>query len=584
MILQVLNQYYETLCARGDLSVPGWNDGFKVSLGMDLSEEGKLLRIIDLREEQQRGKNTVLLPRLMRVPAHPTRTNGVFANFLCDHSGYMLGIDPKGKPDRAMMYYAANKNLHEKLLSNAKCKAAKAILAFFKNWVPEEAAEHPAVEPYLEMLLKGSNLIFCYEGEPVTAEPEIQDAWQDHYDKPDPYAPKGQCLITGQIAPIASPHPFIKGVKGAKASGAAISSFNAPSFCSYGHEQNYNAPVSERAAFAYTTALNTLIADRKHSRLVGDTTVVCWAEHGDPAYQEAFTAAMFGSNEDGSEGVLAAFLSRLAKGGHMNWDGVDLDENEHFYILGLAPNASRLAVRFFLKDGFGTLLRNIKKHYEDMAIIAPAYDPRSYISLWGLLSETVNQKANDKSPSPKMAGEVLRSILTGAPYPVSLLNGVQLRIRAEHDITRGRAAIIKAYYLRSNIPFPKEVLTLEGNKNSTNIPYTLGRLFSVYEQIQERAYPNINASVKDKYFNSASCTPATIMPILGNLAQKHLRVIRRTYPGTAIYFERILGEYSKIIGESYPTRLTLAEQGAFQLGYYFENQERYTPKEKKEED
>lgn len=581
MLLQALNQYYETLCARGVLSVPGWNDGFKVTFGLDLSDEGEIVRIIDFREEQIRGKKTVVTPRLMRVPAHPTRTSGVLANFLCDNSGYMLGVDGKGRADKALQCFTANKSLHEKILSSVKCKPAQAILAFFRNWHPEDAEEHPLVPLYMETLLKGVNLIFCYEGEPVSENEDIQNAWQKHYDAPNPFAPKGQCLITGQIGPIAPIHPMIKGVKGAQSTGAALSSFNCPSFCSYGHEQNFNAPVSERAAFAYTTALNTLLSDRNHCKVIGDTTIVCWAEHGDPAYQDAYMTSMFGDPEDGADDALASFLSKLAKGEHMEWDGTELDESEHLYVLGLSPNAARLSVRFFLKDNFGSLLRNIQKHYEDIAIVAPAFDPRQYISLWGLLFETVNQKASDKSPSSQMAGEVFRAILSGAPYPASLLNGVQQRIRAEQRITRGRAAIIKAYYSRANIPFPKEVLTMEGNKNSTNIPYTLGRLFSVYEQIQERAYPNINASIKDKYFNSASCTPAAIMPTIGNLAQKHLRVIRRSSPGAAVYFEKMLGEYSGIIGQSYPTRLSLAEQGAFQLGYYFENQERYTPKANK---
>lgn len=578
MILQALNQYYETLCARGELSVPGWNDSFKVTFGLDLSESGEIVRVIDLREEKTMGKKAVVVPKLMRVPAHPTRTSGILANFLCDNATYMLGIDAKGKGNKALQCFVANRSLHEKILSAVNEPAAQAILAFFRNWEPEESEHHPLLIPYWETLLKGVNLIFCYEMKPVSEIEAIQDAWQDHFDAPNPFAVKYQCLVTGQAGPIAPIHPMIKGVKNAQSTGAALVSFNAPSFCSYGHEQNYNAPVSERAAFAYATALNTLLADYSHCRVIGDTTIVCWAEHGDPCYQEAYMGAMFGNAEQNMEGALADFLSKMAKGAPMDWKGIVLDENEHFYVLGLSPNASRLSVRFFLKDSFGALMRNVQKHYEDIAIVSPAYDSREYISLWGLLSAVINENSGKKTLSPHLSGDVLRSILMGTPYPVALLNGAQQRIRAEREITRGRAAIIKAYYSRANIPFPKEILKMQGSKDSTNIPYTLGRLFSVYEQIQERAYPNINTSIKDKYFNSASTAPATIMPLLGNLAQKHLRVIRRTSPGSAIYFERMLGEYCGIIGSGFPARLTLSEQGAFQLGYYFENQERYTPK------
>ena len=581
MILQALNQYYETLCAKGELSVPGWNDSFKVTFGLDLNDEGEIVRLIDLREETQKGKKTVITPKLMRVPAHPTRTSGTLANFLCDNSSYMLGVDGKGREDKALKCFAANKTLHEELLAAIENKAAKAILAFLQNWSPRDAESHPLLAPYWETLLKGANLIFYYEGTPVSEVEEIQDAWQNYFDTPNPFAVKSQCLITGNISPIAPIHPMIKGVKDAQPTGAALISFNAPAFCSYGHEQNYNAPISERAAFAYATALNTLLADRSHCKIIGDTTIVCWAEHGNENYQDAYMAAAFGESEPEKEDVLAAFLSSISKGDLFKWDGETLDEQEHFYILGLSPNAARLSVRFFYKDSFGNLIRNIQKHYEDTTIIAPAYDQYEHLPLWKLLSETVNEKSSNKAPSPQLPGAILRAILTGTPYPAALLNGVQQRIRADRKITRGRAAIIKAYYLRANIPFPKEVLTVEGNKGSTNIPYTLGRIFSVYEQIQNRAYPGINASIKDKYFNSASGTPATIMPVLGNLAQKHLRVIRRSSPGTAVYYEKMLGEYSRIIGETYPVRLSLPEQGAFQLGYYFENQERYTPKNAK---
>ena len=581
MILTALNQYYETLCARGELSVPGWNDGFKVSFGLDLSDTGEITRVIDLREEKELRKKKVITPRLMRVPSHPTRTSGTIANFLCDNSSYMLGIDADGINDKTTKCFTANRTLHEKLLSSVDHPAAQAILSFFQTWHPEDAEITPSLSTYWEKILSGVNLIFCYEGSPVSELECIQDAWQAYYDAPNPFALKGLCLITGDTGAIAATHPQIKGVKDAQPTGAALVSFNSPALCSYGHKQNFNAPISDRAAFAYTTALNTLLSDRAHCRVIGDTTLVCWAEHGDINYPDAYMAALFGSPETGPESALSAFFTQLSKGEPVEWVGNLLDENEHFYILGLSPNAARLSVRFFLEDSFGSVLRNIKKHYEDIAIVAPAYDPWDNLPLWKLLSETVNDKSMNKNPSPKLSGEVLRTILTGAPYPVSLLYGVQLRIRAEHNISRGQAAIIKAYYTRANTPFPKEVLTMEGNPASTNIPYTLGRLFSVYEQIQERALPGLNSTIKDKFFNSASGTPAAIFPILGNLSQKHLRKLRGTSRGSAIYFENMVGNLSRLIGENYPIRLSLPDQGAFQLGYYYENQERYKPKNNK---
>ena len=195
-----------------------------------------------------------------------------------------------------------------------------------------------------------------------------------------------------------------------------------------------------------------------------------------------------------------------------------------FYILGLSPNAARLSVRFFLRNTFGGFLENVQHHYDRLEIIRPANDSFDNIPLWKLLDETVNQNSRDKSPVPGMAGETLRAILNDTPYPATLLNGVFLRIRSEREITRGRAAILKAYYLKNPHPdIPKEVLTVSLNPACDDPAYVLGRLFSVYEAIQSAANPGINATIKDKYFNSAASIPATVFPILGNLAQKHLK-------------------------------------------------------------
>ncbi|MCD8322177.1 MAG: type I-C CRISPR-associated protein Cas8c/Csd1 [Oscillospiraceae bacterium] len=579
MILQALYQHYDTLCRQGKLSPPGWDAAFKVSFGLELSQDGELLDLLDLRATQLRGKKEILVPKLINVPAHKGRTVGISANFLCDNATYLLGVDEKGKPERAKQCFQACATLHHQLLDGVDSPAAKAILAFFDHWEPNKAAEHPCLASQWKDLMGNANLLFFYDLNEVIEDPAIRNAWQTYYDAVNPEAVQSQCLITGEIGPIAATHPPIKGVRGAQSSGAALVSFNASAFCSYGHEQNLNAPVSERAAFAYTAALNALLADQEHCRVIGDTTVVCWAEHGEAIYQNTAFAAMFGSDDGISDEDLSALLNKLVQGKWIDWDAYHLNPEEHFFFLGLAPNAARLSVRFFLRDSFGNFMKNIAKHYADTAILRPSYDKFEHLPLWKLLNETVNQNAQNKSPSPQLAGDTLRAILAGTPYPATLLYGANLRIRADCQVTRGRAAIIKGYYLRNpNIPFPREVLTMEGNPNSTSVPYTLGRLFSVLEQIQEAANPGLNATIKDKYFNSASATPAPIFTLLVNLAQKHLRVIRRTKPGMAVNFEKKIAEYAALIGESYPTRLTLPEQGAFQLGYYFETQNRYSKK------
>ena len=577
MILQALTEYYRTLENSGQISPLGWGEA-KVSYALCIGLEGALEQVVSLQTEQKKGKKTVLRPQIMRLPAPVKRTVGIVPNFLCDNASYLLGVDNKGKPQRTLECFLACKALHEELLDGVDSPAAQAVLAFFHTWQPEQAAGHPALADCWEELMAGGNLVFRHDGAFVHEDALVRRAWDDHY-RAEGDGPQMICLVTGEHGTVESTHPSVKNVYGAQSSGAALVSFNAPAFCSYGKEQNYNAPTSKYAAFAYTTALNHLLSDREHVYRMGDTTVVCWARCGGDVYQNMMGWMFFGQEPAYTLSDLQSALKGLCSGNAVELDGARLDPDMDFYILGISPNAARLSVRFFLRNSFGAFLRNAQAHQQRLEIVKPAYDKFDTIPMWKLLDETVNQNSRDKTPAPNMAGEVLRSVLTDTRYPATLLNGVALRIRAEHSVTRGRAAILKAYYLKNTHPdVPKEVLTVSLNPDSTNVPYNLGRLFSVLEAVQSSANPGINTTIKDKYFNSASATPAVVFPVLVNLAQKHLKKLDgglRTY-----YDKQITGLLSKL-GERYPSRLNLPQQGSFQLGYYHQAQSRFEKKEEK---
>lgn len=578
MILQALTEYYRTLENSGQISPLGWGEA-KVSYALCIGPEGALEQVVSLQTEQKKGKRTVLAPQIMRLPAPVKRTVGIVPNFLCDNASYLLGVDNKGKPQRTLECFLACKALHEELLDGVDSPAAQAVLAFFHTWQPEQAAGHSALADCWEELMAGGNLVFRHDGAFVHEDALVRRAWDDHY-RAEGDGPQMICLVTGEHGTVESTHPSVKNVYGAQSSGAALVSFNAPAFCSYGKEQNYNAPTSKYAAFAYTTALNHLLSDREHVYRMGDTTVVCWARCGGDVYQNMMGWIFFGQEPAYTLSDLQSALKGLCSGNAVELDGARLDPDMDFYILGISPNAARLSVRFFLRNSFGAFLRNAQAHQQRLEIVKPAYDKFDTIPMWKLLDETVNQNSRDKTPAPNMAGEVLRSVLTDTRYPATLLNGVALRIRAEHSVTRGRAAILKAYYLKNTHPdVPKEVLTVSLNPDSTNVPYNLGRLFSVLEAVQSRANPGINTTIKDKYFNSASATPAVVFPVLVNLAQKHLKKLDgglRTY-----YDKQITGLLSKL-GERYPSRLNLPQQGSFQLGYYHQTQSRFEKKEEKQ--
>ena len=580
MILQALTRYYEDLLAEGKISRPGWVTA-KVSYGLVLDEAGRLLQAVPLLTEVKKKNKKVLVSREMEVPAPVKRTAGVAANFLCDNSSYLLGADSKGKPERTADCFAAAKELHLKLLAEADSPAARAVKEFFESWDPQTASAHPALSEDWEEILKGGNLIFWFRGGAVTEDPAVREAWQRQYAAGDNGADEEICLVTGKRGPVARLHPSIKGVVGAQAMGASLVSFNAPSFCSYGHEQGMNAPTGEYAAQAYTTALNTLLADRGRVCRIGDTTVLFWAKGGGTGYQDCAWMSMFG-NVSGQEANyketdILSTLKDLSRGKSVDWDGERLDPDTRFYVLGLAPNAARLSVRFFWQNSFGTLARNVANHYERLEIVQPAFDKRPTLPVGALLRETVNLNARTPEPEPRLAGDLMLAILNDTPYPATLLYGVALRIRAERAVTRGRAAIIKAYYLKnSRDENLKEVMTMQLNDQTNYLPYLLGRLFSVLEAVQAAANPGINATIRDRYFNAASATPATVFPLLLNLAQKHLAKLDK---GQEVYYDKQITAICGMIGETLPARMNLPEQSAFQLGYYHETQKRYTKKE-----
>lgn len=585
MILASLVRYYEALAAAGTLDRPGWSP-VGVSYALELDEAGTLLQIIPLKIEQPQGKKTALRPQNLTVPSPIKRTVAILPNFLCDNSSYLLGVDNKGKPERSRDCFLAAQALHIGLLENLTSPAAQAVRNFFSSWQSESAAEHPLVAGVWDDLSKGANLVFWVDGGYAHRDAQIQASWQRQYDS-GPSEAAMQCLITGERSTPARLHPSIKGVRGAQSSGASLVSFNAPAFESFGREQGENAPVGGYAAFAYGAALNYLLSDRV--QYIGDTAVVAWAEGGEERYQNAFSAMFFSQKTDSiSNADLTDVIHKLASGKAVNWDGLPLNPENRFYVLGLAPNAARLSIRFFLQDSFGTFAANTQTHYDRLDILRPAYDKSEHLSLWNLLNETVNQNARDKSPSPQMAGDVLRAILTNTHYPATLYNGVQMRIRAEHEVTRGRAAIVKAYLLQNTAqsaayPSYEEVLSVKLNEESTYLPYVLGRMFSTLEAIQQQANPGINTTIKDKYFNSACSMPGSVFPLLINLAQKHLKKIKGDSMAFYVRLEKQLSALMNAIDTDYPAHLGLHDQGIFQLGYYHQTQKRYEKKQEGKE-
>lgn len=466
MILQALTRYYEALERRGEIARPGWAKT-KISYALCINESGELEQVIPLLEDAG-GKKPQ--PQQFDLPAPASRHGKVLKpNFMWDNAAYLMGVDKKKPLAETTEYFKESARYHAAIIAGNESPAARAILAFFERWDPAKAEEHPALKNEFSKVIQGANLLFRVNGEFVHKDARLRQAWQKYYDSDTGDGRIQQCLVSGNEETIARTHPDIRGI-GEKSS-ATLVGFNAPAFCSYGQEQSYNAPVGKHAAFAYTAALNHLLADRENVQRIGDTTVVCWSEDAKPGYRALSMAAVFGSQEKSlPEDDVRSAVKRLAHG--LPVEELDLKPDQPFYILGLSPNAARLAIRFFYRATFGELMKNINAHYERLEIVRR---PGGYetLPMWALLRETARpaQPGKQAQISPALDEAMAKAVFTGGLYPAALLEQTVLRIRAEREITRGKAAIIKAYYLRNPDPeCPKEVLTVALNEASQTRP------------------------------------------------------------------------------------------------------------------
>lgn len=581
MLLQSLVKLYEAWAEKGEIEKLGWNP-VKISYGISLNEEGNVDEIIHLKTNAPKGNKEI--PSLISLPMPVKRSVGVASNFLYDNVTYVFGYDNSNKPDRAKQCFDCFRSVGNKVLENSDDEFSTVIKKFlqkdyseFEN-LSDLLTELNCTETTVDDILnKGANLLLMPLGKFPTDSKAICESWNSYYEHSD--APKGVCLVTGKDDHIAKLHPVIKNIRGAQAAGASLVSFNATAFNSYGKENGYNAPVSEYTAFAYTSALNKLVSDNDHRIFAGDTTVVCWTEDGESAYQDVF-AGIFNSDDELKQKDLRNTIVSIVNGNEVKWEGIPLNPSNNFYILGISPNSARLSVRFFIQNTFGKVMENLLKNQQRMEMVKPGFEKFNYIPLWRILGETVNKKSRDKKCKPHLAGDVLNSIINDYNYPSTLYYGILGRISAEQNINWVKASVLKAYLLKNYDSKYKEEITVDYNENSNNKAYLLGVLFSNLEEIQNTANPGIKSTIRDRYFTAASSTPSRVFPILIDLAQNHIKKIPNV--GAKVNCQKMLTKTMAKLGDKFPNRLKLDEKGMFQLGYYQRTQERFTGKEDKE--
>lgn len=579
MILQALNGYYERMANDPESGMPPFGTSIEnISFSLVLAEDGTLRGVEDLREQE--GNN--LRPRKMPVPAAETRTSGVKANFLWDKAAYVFGADGDGCSEQNKLRFNAFRERVLTVGAEIADPGFSAVCSFLQTWDYAQAESViDRLQPWEDVC--SANLVFRLEGTPgfIHNRLPVQQEWLKHSQATEG-VPRVQCLVSGEKnAPQARVHTPIKGVRGGQTSGGYIVSFNATAFTSYGQDK---AAVGENSAFAYTTALNSLLTSKSRQKVhIGDTSVVFWAECASPA--EEFLADFFdppikAGDETGmvddqqTTGKIRGLLQAIRDGRRAMDIVPDLDETVQFYILGLSPNAARLSIRFWEANSLGTLLARIGRHFEQLAIVPQFDSDPEFPPLWRLLCQTATL-GKSENISPVLAGGMARSMLTGAPYPQSLLPVVLERIRAEQNVTYFRAALLKAFLTRNK----QMEVPVSLDPERKDHPYLLGRLFAVLEKAQEEAIPSANATIKDRYISSASATPGQVFHMLLKNLANHIAKLRKDPEkrGRAIHFENMAQEIITGFAD-FPSTLSAAQQGLFMIGYYHQRKDFFTKK------
>ncbi|ETA80089.1 type I-C CRISPR-associated protein Cas8c/Csd1 [Youngiibacter fragilis] len=583
MILLALKEYYDRKICDGSIAKDGWING-SIDFLIDLDEDGNATDISDLRELD--GKRYI--SKRLDVPnigkqALKHSNSGKDANFLWDNASFVLGLGEKGDSRLESMLAVI-----EEFSPDTTDIGVRSVKTFLEKGLRDRTHFHNILNhsEFGELFASGSpKLSFRVPAtgfRTVFDSPEVSEALVNVGQQSGTGESHiGTCLITGkQNCIIEATHSVTKGVWGAQTSGACVVSFNKDSFNSYNKIQSYNAPIGKTAASQYTKALNTLLESKKQTMHIGDTTAVFWSERKS-MFEDSFSLFFNEPDKDDPEKgteKIKELLSSFQTGTYSVDNGDD-----RFYILGLSPNAARVSIRFWHVGTIAEYSDRIRQYFEDFKIIKPASEPE-YYSIWRILVNTAVQDKSENIP-PNVAGDLVKSILEGTPYPETLLQAVLRRIRSDKDnrVKPVRAAIIKAYLNRyykfhTNTNYKEVSLSLDENQKSTG--YQLGRLFAILEKIQEEANPGTNTTIRERFYGSACSSPVTVFPNLMRLKNHHLA--KMDSKGKVVYFEQLLGNVIENLSD-FPSHLPLHQQGLFAVGYYHQRQDFFTKKSEKKE-
>ena len=608
MLIKALCDYYDILAEVGQVPPIGYSN-VKIDYLAALTPDGKIDDIIDWRlTENYREGNKIIenqVPRNVIMPKRtdPTKTE----SYIIEHrSLYLFGLNlkndiltPYDKTQKAIKSHKDFKEKNMEFLSGIDSPLANAYRKFIENWNPEEETENQ----FLLNLGKGyssSHFAFCLSGRPdllLHEDSGVKNKWEEHLQKETENRDNevvSQCAITGKNETIARIHGKIKGIAGGMSSGGTLIGFNNPSDESYGNEQSYNSNISQKAAVKYVEALNFLLADKNHKTVLDDTTVLFWAVSKEKKYSDLFSALISGSSETMSAEQTEEMLSELmsaARVGNISRERIadisGIDPNVDFYIAGLKTNknSSRISTGFLYHKKYGEILQNIARHQNDLRIIG---GEKGGVGIQHIKEELRPPKVDKKNwaINPTLLSKIFKAVLYGTVYPDYLMSAMISRVKTDTDqkFNYIRAGVIKACINRKQRQLcQEEELKVALDRENTNPAYLCGRLFAVLEKLQQKAASNkdLNRTIKDSYFASASSKPAVIFPKLIKLAQNHLGKLDIQ---NSTFYNKLIGEIMNMFNEEFPEVLPLVEQGKFMIGYYQQMQIFFEKKEKTNEE
>ena len=573
MILQALYEYAQR---KGD-ALP--EDGFEdveIKYLIKIREDGSFVDLVSTGEPDGKGKTRWHEYKKLPLVKH---TNSLKAYLLLDNFGYVL-LDERKRSAFIMELEKAKAKIPDNIGLNAvlsfyKENKSNGLDSFFESDFYKENDLDKLSSTLVTFELINSNNLIVQNQAIINYYRELLVSDSSENNEKSNSIVTSICLITGEEDSIARTHVKLSGICEKQTS---FVSFNKDSFLSYGKKQSYNAPVSIKANYGYTKALNYLVnKSQKNKSHLGKDTVVFWAEKKEAEpFEDIFYSSLFsGKNEDNPDEDVHEVKNLFDA---VNTGKFDADFSSNFYVLCLSPNAARISVRFWETGKVETFAKRIKQHFDDFEITRPK-DSVEHLNLYQILSATALEHKMD-NVAPNLIGNVTQSILKGLPYPATLQQQCIRRIRAEQEVSRERAAILKAYINRINRMKDIKEVSVALDRNEKNKGYLLGRLFAVFEKVQQDTHPGLKATIVDRFYGAASTNPRTVFAQLSRLNRHHLS----SYDNAAfrVNREKEIGEIMNLI-DSFPAHLDLNEQSYFAIGYYHEKQSFFEKTNKSEE-